>query len=357
MAGQASRAVATWAVAVPAQRISPTCLVFLSAFLLPACTLLLDFSDPVGPASDGGPSADAAADAPPTSDMCGDGLIQAPEECDDNNSTNLDGCAASCKEEAGYTCSGEASVCNLEPICPALSIVNAGAILDSCLSYYNAGYRASGRYRIDVDGAASREGFDVICDMSTAGGGWTVVVNNAADLVEPEGCLPRLATVDAFACGTPSCNQDYAVPVYGMPFTELAWAVHDGSFTLGPHNLFRWTSSQTLANTSNWSVNADQSGQRLAGLESETLIQCQRAGLPFGLLRIANENVVAASGGFTTADVVTVFDQDTSVATPGNMSFTDVDTIGLDDFQDGNGCGDLWAPLTSRGAATLIMIR
>jgi hypothetical protein len=242
-------------------------------------------------------------------------------------------------------------------ICPAQSIVVSGTILDSCLSYYNAGYRASGTYRIDPDGAALQVAFDAICDMETAGGGWTVVVNNVADAIEPEGCLPRLATVDAFACGTASCSADYNLPVYGMPFTELAWVAHDGNLVLGPHRLFSWATSQSLPNTANWTLNASQFDAPLLGLEAEALIECQRVGVPFGLRRVANENVRTATGGFAVTDVVTVFDQDTDSLTPGNMSFTETNTAGLDDFQDGGGCGDIWAPLTSRGAATLIMIR
>ncbi len=326
----------------------------------PACTVLLDFSDPVGGGIDGGIAdpIDGAVDAPIVSDMCGDGVVQDPETCDDANRVDLDGCSAGCSIEAGYTCSAEPSTCATVGICPAQSIVSTGTLLDSCLSYFNAGYRASGIYRIDPDGAAPQLAFDAICDMSTAGGGWTIVVNNVADEVEPEGCLPRLATVDAFACGVASCSDDYNVPVYGMNFNEFAWVAHDGNLVLGPHRLFSWATARALQNIANWSLDAEQFDAPIAGLEAEALIECQRAGVPFGLRRVANKNVLNPAGsGFTIADVVTVFDQDTDPLTPGNMSLTEINSAGLDDFQDGSGCGDNWAPLTSRGAATLIMIR
>jgi len=45
--------------------------------------------------------------------------------------------------------------------------------LDSCKSYYAAGYRSSGSYTIYVGGSE----YVVECDMSTAGGGWTVLVD------------------------------------------------------------------------------------------------------------------------------------------------------------------------------------
>ncbi len=43
--------------------------------------------------------------------ICGDGLIKDDEFCDDANQTPDDGCDAECQVEAGWTCSGEPSVC------------------------------------------------------------------------------------------------------------------------------------------------------------------------------------------------------------------------------------------------------
>jgi cysteine-rich repeat protein len=44
-------------------------------------------------------------------DYCGDGLINATETCDDNNTASGDGCSATCTIEAGFTCNGAPSVC------------------------------------------------------------------------------------------------------------------------------------------------------------------------------------------------------------------------------------------------------
>ena len=41
----------------------------------------------------------------------------------------------------------------------------------NCAELYKAGKRSSGVYKIDPDGAGA---FDVYCDQTTAGGGWTV---------------------------------------------------------------------------------------------------------------------------------------------------------------------------------------
>jgi cysteine-rich repeat protein len=47
--------------------------------------------------------------------ICGDGLINGDEECDDNNTNNWDGCTSNCKFQVGYNCSEEPSLCS--PIC------------------------------------------------------------------------------------------------------------------------------------------------------------------------------------------------------------------------------------------------
>ncbi|MFP2909347.1 DUF4215 domain-containing protein, partial [Pyxidicoccus sp. 3LFB2] len=44
-------------------------------------------------------------------DRCGDGVVSLREDCDDNNTTNGDGCSATCAVENGYACSGAPSVC------------------------------------------------------------------------------------------------------------------------------------------------------------------------------------------------------------------------------------------------------
>lgn len=44
---------------------------------------------------------------------CGNGLIEPPEACDDENTSPGDGCDGGCLLEPGYTCDGEPSVCQL----------------------------------------------------------------------------------------------------------------------------------------------------------------------------------------------------------------------------------------------------
>lgn len=42
---------------------------------------------------------------------CGNGVLETGEKCDDGNSASSDGCAADCKIESGYTCTGTPSKC------------------------------------------------------------------------------------------------------------------------------------------------------------------------------------------------------------------------------------------------------
>lgn len=43
--------------------------------------------------------------------VCGDSILSSPEECDDGNIENLDGCSSACLNETGYDCSTVGSAC------------------------------------------------------------------------------------------------------------------------------------------------------------------------------------------------------------------------------------------------------
>ena len=50
--------------------------------------------------------------------LCGNGVIDGSEACDDCNTANGDGCSSICTVEAGFQCSGQPSVCTLLTECP-----------------------------------------------------------------------------------------------------------------------------------------------------------------------------------------------------------------------------------------------
>ena len=43
--------------------------------------------------------------------ICGNGLIENSESCDDGNTLYNDGCSSTCEIESDYSCSGEPSIC------------------------------------------------------------------------------------------------------------------------------------------------------------------------------------------------------------------------------------------------------
>ncbi len=85
-----------------------------------------DASDSDGPGamfkSSSGPDATSTVDAPAVDAempaICGDGIVEPGETCDDGNTIPGDGCSAICQIEPGYTCPTAGK--------PCISTVDAG---------------------------------------------------------------------------------------------------------------------------------------------------------------------------------------------------------------------------------------
>jgi len=82
--------------------------------------------------------------------VCGDGIINGNDICDDGNTANGDGCSNACVIESGWTCSGQPSVCKtinptLSSSCGidiALIIDNSGSISDTELTQMKNAFKA-----------------------------------------------------------------------------------------------------------------------------------------------------------------------------------------------------------------------
>ncbi len=66
--------------------------------------------------------------------ICGDGLVAGAESCDDGNLTNGDGCSNTCNVQVGFTCIGQPSVCSPTAICGDGLVVGAETCDDANLT-------------------------------------------------------------------------------------------------------------------------------------------------------------------------------------------------------------------------------
>jgi hypothetical protein len=118
----------------------------------------------------------------------------------------------------------------------------------SCKDLYDAGERADGLHTVTPDGTVGGATVEVVCDMTTAGGGWTLLVTTSDDGVATWTMDARnLWTTDTSTVGDVSApNEDFKSAIYhdlrfrdllfiNAPSGEYAayYGVGDGSIDLG----------------------------------------------------------------------------------------------------------------------------
>ena len=120
-----------------------------------------------------------------TESLCGNGVINSTENCDDGNTKDGDGCTASCQKNV----CGDGVIWVGHEQCDDGNVVDGdgcdskcqGGVF-SCAAWKVAGAAKDGEYLVDPDAAGPLKPFKAFCEMDLDGGGWTLVMNlNTSD--------------------------------------------------------------------------------------------------------------------------------------------------------------------------------
>lgn len=163
----------------------------------------------------------------PVPSVCGDGIINGSETCDDSNTVSGDGCSSVCSIESGYTCSGTPSVCTLIPVVCGDGIINGS---ETC----------------DDNGTVNGDGCSSVCTIEP---GWAcndqpsfcnpihsngiITGSEQCDdnnTVDTDGCSNAGVIKKGYKCtGTPSVCTLVSTPGCGNGILEAGEACDDGN--------------------------------------------------------------------------------------------------------------------------------
>ena len=183
-----------------------------------------------------------------TGSRCGSGIVTDPEECDDGNLVDGDGCSASCRVEPCYQCTGEPSLCTPLPAgtacddgdpCTATSECTAAATCvgtapvdcddgvpctqDECAPSFGNSY-------VCVHGTAYRN------DCRTAGASSLLVIDDGDDRDRLTWKWSKGASTSLAEFADPRSTAGYELCLYGPDTSVVAGA-------LVPPNAQTWSAS------------------------------------------------------------------------------------------------------------------
>jgi cysteine-rich repeat protein len=135
--------------------------------------------------------------------ICGNGLVSGPEQCDDGNALPGDGCSASCTTESGFTCAGSPSVCSAINVC-GNGIVTGAEQCDDGNTNFGDGCSVS----CTVESGFSCTGSPSVCTANSICGNGIVTGAEQCDDANPtpgDGCSTSCTIESGFTCaGSPS---------------------------------------------------------------------------------------------------------------------------------------------------------